>query len=132
VEHLDKATAAANWFDAFIKHGSAVSVLLSLAFGWGLSIFLSFPIHRLVKDDELATFYARVFCVLGSFFITAATWPNDFRWSWAFAMSVLSPLIGLIVLLRLKRWPPELYEMIAMKKATPSADPRIPPGENPQ
>lgn len=109
----------ASWLEAFLKHGSSVSILLSLLFGWGFSILMSFPVHRKVKDAELATFYARLICVLGSFFITAFTWPNEFRWAWAATMGVMSPFVGLLVLLLLKRWKPDLYEVLAMKKVVP-------------
>lgn len=122
MEHLDKATAVATWFDSFLKHGSSISILLSLFFGWGFSILMSFPIHRKTQDAELATFYARVCCVVGSFLITAITWTNDFRWAWAATMGVLSPLIGLLVLLLLKKWKPDLYEALSMKKITPIAN----------
>lgn len=124
MEHLDKATAAATWFDQFVQHGSAISVLLSLIFGWGLALFLSFPIHRYVKDNELATFWARTACVLGSFAVTAGTWPNEYRWAWAGAMGVLSPLLGFVALWRLKSWAPNLYEFLAMKKSTPTEGPK--------
>lgn len=118
--HLDTATSIATWFDAFLKHGSIVSVLLSLAFGWGLSIFLSFPIHRAVNDDELATFYARCACVVGSFAVTAATWPNEWRWSWAGTMGVLSPLAGLIAIHFISKWWPDFAtNVLSMKKVTP-------------
>lgn len=116
MEHLDTATKAASWFDEFIKHGSAISVLLSLFFGWGAAIFASFPIHWSVKDAERATFYARAVAVFGSFLITAWTWPNDFRWAWAGTMGVMSPLLGLVVLWQLKKRAPELHEFLTMKK----------------
>lgn len=116
---LETATEVANWFDAFLKHGSIISVLLSLAFGWGLSVFLSFPIHRAVLDDELATFYARCACVTGSFLITAGTWPNEFRWSWAATMAVLSPLLGMLALHYVGKWAPDLAaNFLSMKKVT--------------
>lgn len=118
--NFDQVDQAANWFEAFLRHGSIISVLLSLFFGWGLSIFLSFPIHRSVKDDELATFYARCACVVGSFLITAGTWPNEFRWSWALAMGVMSPLLGLLVLAILSKWKPEIVaNVLSMKKVSP-------------
>lgn len=118
MEHLDTATKVATWFDSFLQHGSIVSVLLSLFFGWGAAITASFPIHWRVKDDEKATFFARLVCIGCSFGVTAGTWPNEFRWSWALAMGVMSPIIGLIVLWFLKKWKPDLAETLAMKKVT--------------
>ncbi len=120
MEHLDTATQVANWFDAFLKHGSIISVLLSLLFGWGFAIFASFPIHRAVNDPELATFYARCACVLGSILITAITWPNEYRLAWALTMGVVSPLLGLFVLWLLGKWKPDLVaNVLAMKKSAP-------------
>jgi hypothetical protein len=115
-ESLDAATQAANWFQNFLKHGSAVSFLLSLMFGWGLSVIASFPIHWNVKDAERATFYARLVCIVGSFAITAATWPNEFRWAWAGTMGVMSPLLGLVVLWQLEKRAPGLHAYLTMKK----------------
>lgn len=122
MESLDTATSIANWFDAFLKHGSIVSVLLSLAFGWSFAIFASFPIHRFVKEDDLATFWARTACVFGSFLITLITWPNDWRLAWALTMGMASPLLGLLVLSIARKWKPELVaNVFSMKKTT--ADP---------
>lgn len=121
-ETLDTATQVANWFDAFLKHGSTVSVLLSLFTGWGASITASFPIHWWVKDDQKATFAARLVCIAFSFGVTAGTWPNEFRWSWALAMGVMSPILGLIALALLKKWKPDLAETLAMKKKTTPPD----------
>lgn len=115
-ETLDTVSHAASWFDAFLKHGSAISVLLSLFFGWGLAVLLSFPIHWHVAQPERATFYARVVCVLGSFAITAGTWPNEFRWAWAGAMGVMSPLLGLVALWLLEKRAPGLHAYLTMKK----------------
>jgi hypothetical protein len=113
---LNTATEVAHWFDAFLKHGSMISVLLSLLFGWGLSIFLSFPIHWNVSKPEQATFYARCVCVVGSFAVTAATWPNEFRWAWAGTMGVMSPLLGLVALWILEKRAPSLHAYLTMKK----------------
>jgi hypothetical protein len=115
-DQLDTATKAATWFEAFIQHGSVVSVLLSLAFGWGLAVLLSFPIHWNVKEPERATFYARIVCVVGSFAITAGTWPNEFRWAWAGTMGVISPLLGLVALWILEKRAPSLHAYLTMKK----------------
>lgn len=120
MEHLDTATQVANWFDAFLKHGSIVSVLLSLAFGWCFAVFMSFPIHRAVIDVELATFYARAVCVTGSFLITLITWPNEWRLAWALTMGMASPLIGLLALTLISKWKPEFAAtVLSMKKVTP-------------
>jgi hypothetical protein len=118
MEHLDTATSVATWFDAFLKHGSIVSVLLSLFCGWGAAITASFPIHRIVKDDDLATFYARLTCMGFSFLITAGTWPNEWRWAWALTMCVMSPILGLLALSLLKKWKPDLADNMSMKKVT--------------
>lgn len=115
-EQLDAVSNAANWFDAFLEHGSFVSVALSLLFGWGLSVFLSFPIHWHVKDAERATFYARAVCVVGSFAVTAGTWPNEFRWAWAGTMGVMSPVVGFGVLWILHKRAPGLHAYLTMKK----------------
>ena len=119
-EVLDAATTTATWFDAFLKHGSIVSVLLSLLFGWGFAIFMSFPIHRAIADDELATWCARAVCVLGSFLLTAATWPNEWRWSWALTMGVVSPVLGWVLLKWIgRKYPDFAGEILSMKKVTP-------------
>lgn len=116
MENLDTATRAATWFEQFLQHGSAISVLLSLFFGWGAAIIASFPIHWNVKEAERATFYSRLVAIAGSFLITAATWPNEFRWAWAATMGVMSPLIGLVVLWQLQKRAPELHKYLTMKK----------------
>lgn len=119
MEHLDTATQVANWFDAFLKHGSIISVLLSLLFGWGLSVFLSYPIHKNVADPGMATFYSRLACVCGSFLVTLLTWPNEFRLAWALTMGVVSPLLGLVVLALLGKWKPDLVaDVLSMKKSS--------------
>ncbi len=120
---LDQATGAAGWFEAFIKHGSTVSVLLSLFFGWGASIIASFPIHWRVKDPERATFYARLVAIFGSFLITLFTWPNEFRVAWACTMGVMSPLLGLVFLWVLSKRAPGLHSYLTMKKVTLPPEP---------
>jgi hypothetical protein len=108
-----------NGFNSFLQHGSAVSVLLSLGFGWGFAILASYPIHWNVSDDERATYYSRCTAVAGSFVITLLTWPNDFRLAWALTMGVLSPLLGLVVLALLGKWKPDLVaNVLSMKKTT--------------
>lgn len=116
---LDTATQVATWFDSFLKHGSIISVLLSLLFGWGLAVTASFPIHWTVPQPERATFYSRLVCIVGSFAITAMTWPNEFRWAWAGTMGVMSPLLGLAALWILQKRAPGLHAHLTMKKETP-------------
>lgn len=123
MQHLDTATNIANWFDAFLKHGSIVSVLLSLAFGWCFAIFMSFPIHRKVSDDELATFYARAVCVVGSFLITLITWPNEWRLAWALTMGMASPLLGLLALSIIGKWKPDFVANVLSMKKVSKPDP---------
>src|SRR4051812_38740211 len=96
--------AAASWFDSFLKHGSAISVLLALIFGWCLALLLRFPLHKLLADDDTSTYVARVCCVVGSFAITYITWPNDFRLAWALTMGVASPVLGLVAIVILGKW----------------------------
>jgi hypothetical protein len=116
MEHLDTATKVANWLDDFLQHGSIVSILLSLFFGWGAAVIASFPIHWNVKEAERATFYSRLVCIVGSFLITGFTWPNEFRWAWAGTMGVMSPLLGLVALWVLERYAPTLHAYLTMKK----------------
>jgi hypothetical protein len=128
-EQLQAASSAAGWFEAFVKHGSVVSCLLSLLFGWCLSVFLRFPIHKLIEPDDWATFAAQSSCVGGSFIITFITWPNEYRLAWALAMGVASPVLGLVALWALARWAPTLHRFLAMRKVTPPApgDPEASP-----
>lgn len=124
---LEHANQAAGWFEQFIKHGSAVSCLLSLGFGWGLALLLSYPIHWKVKDADLATYIARIVAVAGSFLVTLGTWPNEYRLAWAGFMGVASPLLGLAALAILKGRAPKVYEQLSMRKIPPTT----PTGEAP-
>lgn len=125
---LDLLSAFGSFLDGFLEHGSAVSMLLSLGVGWGAAIAASFPIHRVVADDALATYYSRLVAIGGSFFITLFTWPNEWRVAWALFMAVMNPILGLIALHYLSRWKPDIAEQLSMKKTTkPSNSPNPEP-----
>jgi hypothetical protein len=78
MEHLDKATAAANWFEAFIQHASVMSILLALVGSWCATAAFKMPIRALIAPAWQG-WTIRMFDVVVALAICAATWPNDWR-----------------------------------------------------
>jgi hypothetical protein len=91
MEHLDKATAAANWFEAFIRHASVMSILLALVGSWCATAAFKMPIRALIAPAWQG-WTIRMFDVVVALAICAATWPNDWRFVWAFVIGFASPI----------------------------------------
>lgn len=126
MEHLDKATAAANWFEAFIRHASVMSILLALIGSWCATAAFKKPIRALIPV-EWQSWSIRTFEVLVAMAIVARTWPNSWRLDWAFVIGFASPVIYFL-LASLLCWKfPSLKPYLSLREL--ASDDNIPSGD---
>jgi hypothetical protein len=129
MEHLDKATAAANWFEAFIQHASVMSILLALVGSWCATAAFKMPIRALIAPAWQG-WTIRMFDVVVALAICAATWPNDWRFVWAFVIGFASPIVYFL-LAALACWKfPALKPYLSLRELA-SDDINVPSGESP-
>jgi hypothetical protein len=129
MEHLDTATATANWFEAFIKHASVMSIVLALLGSWFATGFFKIPIRWMARRER-QTFYIRGLDIAIAFGICAWTWPNDWRFVWAFVVGFGSPWIYWPVAALVCRFVPSLKPVLSLRELA-GDDPNIPSGESP-
>ena len=128
-EHLDQATAAATWFEAFIQHASVMSILLAILGSWAATALFKIPL-RILFAGRWSVFVIRLFDAGVAFAICAATWPNDWRWVWAFVVGVGSPgVYWLLAALLCWKWP-SLKPYVALRELA-SDDLNSPSGDSP-
>lgn len=118
METLDKIDHFGTWFDAFLKHGSLVSLLLAIIGGWFVAIGLKFPIHEFAKDDRWATWLTRTLCVVAAAALTFWTWPQNDPGAWAIVAGFGSPIFQFVLIMLVKLWKPSWYETLLLKRVT--------------
>lgn len=113
---VDAANKAATGFDAFLQHVSAVSFLLSVVGSIAATQLLKYPLHYIGTSPPFHAFLTRLMCATIAFVLAVTTWPNDFRWQWAFTLAVSAPALYWIALQVLYwKWPALAQKFSAQK-----------------
>lgn len=118
METLDKIDHFGAWFDAFLKHGSLVSLMLAILGGWFVAITAKFPIHKGIADDGWATWLTRLTCIIASALLTLWTWPEHDPGAWAVVAGAGSPILWGIFMAALKWARPTWFDALKLKRVS--------------
>jgi hypothetical protein len=103
--NLDQVDQAANWFEAFLRHTSVISIVLSLVGSWCATLVVRFPIRMLIAPRWQA-WLIRTLDVMIAFLICLLTWPNSWGLAWAITVGCASPVIySFLCFLLIAKWP---------------------------
>lgn len=134
MEHLDKATAAATWFESFIQHASVMSIVLSLLGSWFATAFFKIPI-RWWSEPARHAFYIRAVDIAVAFALCLITWPNEWGFVWAFVIGFGSPVIYWLLASAVCWKFPKLKPFLSLRELASDDSPvtgddtHVPPGD---
>lgn len=116
---MDKVRAALDFFESFLTHAHAVSIVLGLVISMMTTQWAKYPLRRLADDRgwSLAAFKfsTRTFAATVGFVVTFKTWPQEGEYAvlWGLATGFSTPAVYMGITRVIGRFWPWLADKVS-------------------
>lgn len=128
-----QVTQGIDLFNQLTQAGAATALIFAAILGLGLALAAKVPAHRLIEDDQMASWVVYMTCILGGFLACWLLWPpGPWRPRLAFSLSIGFgvPVVWGMLVLVVKFIRPEWGKALSMSKFSFDAAPDAPPAED--